>query len=101
MRPGRSVFMTTTASLSPNAPESETLTNTKADFADTLRRYWGYDSFRPGQEAVVRSIAAGRDACVVMPPGGGKTLCYQLPAVLDAGRTAGGISPLIPLIQAQ
>jgi ATP-dependent DNA helicase RecQ len=90
-----------TTSLSLNAPESETLTNSKTDFADTLRRYWGYDAFRPGQEAVVRSIAAGRDACVVMPTGGGKSLCYQLPAVLDGGRTAVVISPLIALMQDQ
>src|SRR5712664_3076904 len=54
---------------------------------EALHRYWGYEPFRPGQEAIVRCLAAGRDACVIMPTGGGKSLCYQLPAVLHA-RTA-------------
>src|SRR5882724_10032472 len=67
---------------------------------EALHRYWGYEAFRPGQEAVVRCLAAGRDACVIMPTGGGKSLCYQLPAVLDA-RTAVVISPLIALMQDQ
>jgi ATP-dependent DNA helicase RecQ len=77
------------------------LSGSSIELGDTLRRYWGYDAFRPGQEAVVRGIAAGRDACVVMPTGGGKSLCYQLPAALDAGRTALVISPLIALMQDQ
>ncbi|HEX4543239.1 MAG TPA: RecQ family ATP-dependent DNA helicase [Candidatus Acidoferrum sp.] len=66
-----------------------------------LHRYWGYESFRPGQEQIVNSILSGRDACVVMPTGGGKSLCYQLPALLDAKRTAVVVSPLIALMQDQ
>jgi ATP-dependent DNA helicase RecQ len=70
------------------------------DLFTPLRRYWGYSSFRPLQERVVRSLLAGRDTCVVIPTGGGKSLCYQLPAVVS-GRTAVVISPLIALMQDQ
>src|SRR6202790_1780808 len=66
-----------------------------------LHQYWGYSSFRPLQEQVVNSLLAGRDACVVMPTGGGNTLCYQLPAAMTPGRTAIVVSPLIALMQDQ
>lgn len=72
----------------------------EVDLLTPLRDYWGYSSFRPLQERIVNSLVAGRDACVVMPTGGGKSLCYQLPALV-LGRTAVVISPLIALMQDQ
>src|SRR5438093_2032231 len=89
------------AALAPTMAERNLAEQAQARFFEALHRYWGYESFRPGQENIVRSIAAGRDACVVMPTGGGKSLCYQLPAVLDAQRTVVVVSPLIALMQDQ
>ena len=71
-----------------------------SDLLALVKRHWGYAVFRPRQEAIVRTILAGRDVVAVMPTGGGKSLCYQLPA-LALGRTAVVVSPLIALMQDQ
>ena len=72
-----------------------------ASLLPTLKQYFGFTAFRPLQEGIVRNLLNGRDACVVMPTGGGKSLCYQLPAAISRKKTVIVVSPLIALMQDQ
>lgn len=70
------------------------------DLVIQLKHSFGFDSFRPGQEAIVRDALAHRDVLAIMPTGGGKSLCFQLPAIMQPGITL-VVSPLIALMQDQ
>src|SRR5690606_32980908 len=71
-----------------------------ASLSEVLRRYWGFGSFRPHQREVMEAVLAGRDSLLVLPTGGGKSLCFQAPALVRRG-LAVVVSPLIALMKDQ
>jgi ATP-dependent DNA helicase RecQ len=69
-------------------------------YRDALKTYFNFESFRPGQEAIVQAVLRGEDTLAVLPSGGGKSLCFQLPALVRPGLTL-VVSPLIALMKDQ
>lgn len=94
-RPGRPVVPSSRAHGRAVADDEE-----RPDPLEVLHRVWGYDAFRGEQAAIVETVVAGGDALVLMPTGGGKSLCYQVPALVRPG-TGIVVSPLIALMQDQ
>ena len=78
----------------------ESPTATFPSLETALKHHFGYDQFRPGQRPVIEAVLKNQDALVIMPTGGGKSLCYQLPALLKLGVMV-VVSPLIALMQDQ
>jgi ATP-dependent DNA helicase RecQ len=91
---------------SPIVNRQSAIVNLQSSIDDVLHRYWGYSSFRPLQREAIDAVLASRDSLVVLPTGGGKSLCFQLPALLDSAAQGAEplalvISPLIALMKDQ
>src|SRR5436853_3924708 len=78
----------------------KTMPGDPAELRSALKRYFGFTSFRPLQEEIIRDSLGGKDVFAVLPTGGGKSLCYQLPALIRPGLTV-VVSPLIALMKDQ
>ena len=67
---------------------------------DILKTYWGFEQFRPKQEEIIQSVIEGKDTLALLPTGGGKSICFQIPSLLQDGLCL-VVSPLIALMQDQ
>ena len=97
---GYTESVTTTSSPERKAQHANLHAAAPWDLTAALKRFFGFDRFRPGQQAIVHDALARRDVLALMPTGGGKSLCFQLPALLQPGVTL-VVSPLIALMQDQ
>src|SRR5205814_6269042 len=93
--------MSTSSTSTPDADPGPLGVATPTNLEETLHRVWGFSSFRPLQREAMDAILAGRDSVVVLPTGGGKSLCFQAPALVGDGGLALVVSPLISLMKDQ
>src|SRR6188768_4307775 len=91
---------TASAKKTVKATNGKPASKKKFDLHEALKEHFGFDSFKGNQEAIIKNLLAGNDTFVIKPTGGGKSLCYQLPAILSEG-VALIVSPLIALMKNQ